>query len=147
VVSDAVFEHCQDMPAVAREFRVSWALAVLPMHPTAHVVLLRRRSFSGRGGLEQGYNHICLTNYEYRAYQETYETSHEDAQSGLRYSQLELFSKHTTREYLEIYESAGLEVADLILEVSREAVEFRQNGRTLRFASRGASQLTADDCS
>ena len=147
VVSDAVFEHCQDMPAVAREIsRIlsPGGIAYASYGPMWYC--FGGDHFSGRGGLEQGYNHICLTNYEYRAYQETYETSHEDAQSGLRYSQLELFSKHTTREYLEIYASAGLEVADLILEVSREAVEFRQKwpGRFVSLLE-AHPQLTADD--
>jgi SAM-dependent methyltransferase len=143
VVSDAVFEHCQDMPAVAREIsRVlrRGGIAYATYGPMWYC--FGGDHFSGRAALEHGYNHICLSERDYDAYKETHETILE----GLRYSELGLFSKHTTREYLEIYKSAGLEVADLILEVSQAAVEFRQRWPE-RFATllEAHPKLTADD--
>jgi SAM-dependent methyltransferase len=147
VVSDAVFEHCQDMPSVAAEIS-----RVLRRGGVAYATYCPMwycyggDHFSGRGGLEHGYNHICLSERDYDAYREAHETAQEDAQSGPRFRELGLYSKLTTREYLEIYKSAGLEVADLILEVSHEAVEFRQRWPD-RFDSllEAHSKLTSDD--
>ncbi len=147
VLSDAVFEHCQDMPAVAREIsRVlrPGGIAYATYGPMWYC--FGGDHFSGRGGLEHGYNHICLSERDYDAYKETHKTIQEDAQDGLRYSELGLFSKHTTRDYLEIYRGAGLEVVDLILEVSHKAVEFRRRWPE-RFALllEAYPELTADD--
>jgi len=62
----------------------------------------------------------------YRAYLEAHRAAVEDFQDGVRYLELDLFSRLTTREYLACYREAGFVVQDLILELSRQALAFKE---------------------
>jgi len=77
-----------------------------------------------RGGLENAYNHLILDENAYKEYINSYRKESEDSQSGVRYTELGLFSYLTTTEYLEIFRNAGFVLDGLILEVSSQALNF-----------------------
>jgi SAM-dependent methyltransferase len=146
-VSDAVFEHCRDLEAVMKE-------AKRVLRPGGFVYAtygpmwfcLGGDHFSGRGGLTHGYNHLELDSDDYRKYFREMQLAEEDAQSGGRYVELDLFSKLKTSEYLDVYRRCGFKVIDLILEVEPMAMQFRREFPE-RFDDivRKYPGLTADD--
>jgi len=126
-VSDAVFEHCQALDAVVREtFRV--------LRPGGYVYAgygplwysYGGDHFAGRGGLTHGFSHLELPPADYREYVRQYRTDDEDTQAGIRFIDLDLFSRLTTRQYLTSFEQAGFDIVDLVLELSIEALRFRR---------------------
>ena len=126
-VSDAVFEHCKDLETVLTETK-------RVLRPGGFVYAtygpmwfcLGGDHFSGRGGLTNGYNHIELDSDDYQKYFREMLVAEEDAQSGGRYVELDLFSKLKTAEYLDIFNRCGFRVIDLILEVEPLALQFRK---------------------
>jgi SAM-dependent methyltransferase len=126
-VSDAVFEHCRDLESVLKETK-------RVLRPGGFVYAtygpmwfcLGGDHFSGRGGLTHGYNHIELDGEAYKQYFQEMLVADEDAQSGGRYVELDLFSKLKTSEYLDIFSRCGFKVVDLILEVEPLALEFKE---------------------
>ncbi len=146
--SDAVFEHCQDLPAVMAEtHRV--------VRPGGYVYASygpmwyapAGDHFAARGGLANVYNHVLLDSDDYQAFYERYKKDPEDFQSGGRYVELDLFSKLTTREYLQIFDDAGFERDKLILEVAPDAAKFREQHSALmsRLLVRNAGKAEPDD--
>ncbi len=123
--SDAVFEHCKDLPAVLKEtFRVLRPGGFLYAAYGPLWFCAGGDHFSLRGGTENGFNHVLLEEDEYTRFFEEYRTQTEEAQSGGRYVELDLFSHLTTGEYLEFFRAAGFKVDAFILEVSAEATRF-----------------------
>jgi SAM-dependent methyltransferase len=126
VASDAVFEHCRDLKAVAKE-----ALRVLRPGGWLYATYgplwycWGGDHYSGRGGLQNGFNHVCLDSARYQDYFQSHLQFGEDAQSGGRYVTLDLFSKLRTEQYLDIYRSVGFQVRVLILELCERSLEFR----------------------
>ena len=127
IVSDAVYEHCRELPRVMREsFRLLQPGGYLYASYGPLYYCAGGDHFSGRGGLEQAYNHLRLEPTAYRQYLEAHRAAVEDFQTGVRYIELDLFSRLTTGEYLEIYREVGFVVKELILEVSQEALAYKQ---------------------
>jgi hypothetical protein len=62
----------------------------------------------------------------YKDYFEAQKQPEEDAQSGGRYVELDLFSKMTTGQYVELYRQAGFRPVEMILEISGAGNEFRK---------------------
>jgi hypothetical protein len=87
--------------------------------------------FSGRGGLENSFNHVLLGQQDYQKYFRKFLNSNEDFQSGGRYVELDLFSKLTTQEYLSIFTTNGFIVNSLILEISPTTLLFKKKFPTL----------------
>jgi SAM-dependent methyltransferase len=126
-VSDAVFEHCRDLETILKETK-------RVLRPGGFVYAtygpmwfcLGGDHFSGRGGLTHGYNHIELEADDYQKYFREMLVAEEDAQSGGRYVELDLFSKLKSSEYLDMFGRCGFRVIDLILEVEPMALQFRK---------------------
>jgi len=126
-VSDAVFEHCKDMAAVLRELhRVLRPGGFIYATYGPMWFCFGGDHFSGRGGLTHGYSHIELSAGAYKDYFEAQKKPEEDAQSGGRYVELDLFSKLTTGQYFQLYEQQGFRPVETILEISANAIEFRK---------------------
>jgi SAM-dependent methyltransferase len=127
IASDAVYEHCRDLPAVMQE---SWRI----LKPGGFIYAsygplyfcAGGDHFSGRGGLETCFNHLRLDPKAYRDYLEAYQEEIEDFQGGKRYIELNLFSYLTTSRYIEIYQEAHFAVKELILEISHEALRYQK---------------------
>ena len=125
-VSDAVFEHCRDLEHVLLEaHRVLRPGGFLYATYGPMWYCFGGDHFSGRGGLTYGYSHIELRDREYQEYFQSKKTANEDAQSGGRYVEVDLFSKLHTREYISLYRKCGFKIIDLILQVSLEALRFK----------------------
>jgi SAM-dependent methyltransferase len=128
IASDAVYEHCRDLPAVMQESRRllkpggSIYASYGPLYFCAG-----GDHFSGRGGLETCFNHLLLEPEAYRQYLEAHRSEVEDFQGGARYIELGLFSYLTTAAYLQIFREAHLPVRELILEISPEALHFKKS--------------------
>jgi SAM-dependent methyltransferase len=126
-VSDAVFEHCRDLNAVLAETR-------RVLKPGGRVYASYGPlwfcgggdHYSGRGGLENLYNHVLLSPADYKEYVEERRQNAEGFQDGYRYIELDLFSKLTTDQYLRSFRNAGLSVDALVLELSSQALQFRK---------------------
>lgn len=125
--SDAVFEHCRDLPAVMREaYRMLRAGGSLYASYGPIWYGPGGDHFSGRGGLETIYNHVLLEGRDYRRYVEKHLQAEEDFQSGGRYIDLDLFSRLTTRQYLAAFRGAGFTIDDLVIELSPDAIAYRR---------------------
>ncbi len=127
IASDAVYEHCRDLPRVMRESRRLLRPGGFLYASYGPLYFCAGGDhFSGRGGLGHSYNHLRLDPAAYQAYLEAHRGVVEDFQNGVRYLDLDLFSRLATREYLACYREAGFVVRDLILELSRQALAFKK---------------------
>jgi SAM-dependent methyltransferase len=126
-VSDAVYEHIVDLYSVLKEmWRILKPGGVVYATYGPLWYCAGGDHFSGRGGLKNVFNHVLFDTDKYKQYFKAQRVEFEDFQSGGRYVELDLFSKLTTREYLQCFAQSGYFVEELILEVSREARLFRQ---------------------
>lgn len=127
IASDAVYEHCRDLPGVMREsFRILKPGGCIYASYGPLYYCAGGDHFSGRGGLENCFNHLRLDPEAYQQYLEAYQEEIEDFQGGARYIELNLFSYLTTRQYIDIYREAHFVVKELILEISQDALQFKK---------------------
>jgi SAM-dependent methyltransferase len=127
IASDAVYEHCRDLPGVMREsFRILKPGGCIYASYGPLYFCAGGDHFSGRGGLENCFNHLRLDPEAYQQYLEAYQEKIEDFQGGARYIELNLFSYLTTRQYIDIYQKAHFVVKELILEISQDALQFKK---------------------
>lgn len=146
--SDAVLEHCTDLPAVLEESRR--VLGDTGRFYAAYGPLWWSAGgdhYSGRGGLSEAYNHLVLDPADYRRYFERHLADDEDFQSGGRYVEIDLFSRLSTFEYFAAFDRAGLQRDETWLFVSRNALEFRRRypARWEALLSRLPPHLVEDD--
>ncbi|MEH2397495.1 class I SAM-dependent methyltransferase [Nostoc sp.] len=124
--SDAVFEHCQDLKSVLKEsFRVlkpggSLYAGYGPLWFSAG-----GDHFSGRGGLQNVFNHLLLDSEQYMKYFLSFLQTNEDFQSGGRYIELDLFSRLSTQEYCNLFQKVGFQIKDLILQLEPKSLAFK----------------------
>ena len=127
-VSDAVFEHCRNLDGVlAESHRVLKPQGRLYAGYGPLWFCAGGDHFSGRGGLLNSYNHLTLSTADYKKYVEEYKRSTEGFQDGYRYVELDLFSKLTTAGYLERFRKAEFDIDALVLELSSQALTYRQS--------------------
>lgn len=127
IVSEAVFEHCQELHRVLPELRRvlrDGGILYAGYGPIWHSA--GGDHFSGRGGLRHAYNHLLLSDEEYQEYFRAHLREGEAVQDGGRYVPLNLFSRLAPRDYLRLYRENGFTVEDLVVEVSAVALEFRR---------------------
>lgn len=148
ITSDAVYEHCRDLPRVMRESqRLLQPGGYLYASYGPLFYCAGGDHFSGRGGLAYSYNQVRLDQAAYRRYLEAHRAEVEDFQDGWRYLELDLFSRLTTGEYLAIYRQAGFVIKELVLELSHQALEYQKRfPRDFReMAAQQAGRLAPDD--
>ena len=127
IASDAVYEHCRDLPGVMQEsFRILKPGGCIYASYGPLYYCAGGDHFSGRGGLKNCFNHLLLDPEAYQRYLEAYQEEIEDFQGGARYIELNLFSYLTTRQYIDIYRKAHFVVKELILEISQDALQFKK---------------------
>ena len=127
IASDAVYEHCRDLPGVMREsFRILKPGGCIYASYGPLYYCAGGDHFSGRGGLMTGFNHLLLDPEAYQRYLAAYQEEIEDFQGGARYIELNLFSYLTTRQYINIYRETRFVVKELILEISQDALQFKK---------------------
>ena len=127
IASDAVYEHCRDLPAVMQEsFRILKPGGCIYASYGPLYFCAGGDHFSGRGGLSTCFNHLGLEPEAYQAYLAANQEEIEDFQGGARYIELKLFSYLTTRQYLKIYQAAHFVVKEIILEISPDALQFKK---------------------
>jgi SAM-dependent methyltransferase len=124
--SDNVYEHCRDLHAVMMETR-----RVLKSNGYVYAAygplwFCASGDHFGRGGLNNAYNHLIMDEIAYKNFIRSYEKDHEEFQSGSRYIEIGLFSYLTTSEYLDTYKKTGFVLDELILDVSSQALDFRE---------------------
>ena len=126
-VSDAVFEHCKDMTTILQQLhRILRPGGFIYATYGPMWFCFGGDHFSGRGGLTHGYSHLELSASDYKDYFEAQKRLAEDAQSGGRYVELDLFSKMTTEQYVHLYKQSGFRLVKAILEISGAGIEFRR---------------------
>jgi len=126
-VSDAVFEHCKNLPAVLKEaWRVLKPGGYLyasygPLWPAPG-----GDHFSARGKLEEVYYHLSSDREGYRQFVAKHTKKEEDCQTGARYIELDLFSKLGSQQYLDYFQQAGFRRDGLVLQISPTALRFKK---------------------
>lgn len=126
IVSDAVYEHCTNLRAVMHEaYRVLRKSGRVYANYGPLWYCAGGDHFSGRDSISSSYNHLLLPRNDYRDYVNKYKENCENYQDGVRYIELELFSKLKTSEYLDIYKECGFSVEDLWIEVSERSSCFK----------------------
>jgi SAM-dependent methyltransferase len=146
ICSDAVFEHCQEFEKVLNTlYRLLQPKGIIYAAYGPLWYCWGGDHFSGRGGTEQGYNHLLL---DPAAYKDYYRTHLRDAafelQNGGRYIELDLFSKLSSQQYIDSYTKVGFNLKSLIVEFSGKAESLRSTpifGQLLE----KFPQLTVDD--
>lgn len=127
IASDAVYEHCRDLPGVMRESsRILKPGGCIYASYGPLYFCAGGDHFSGRGGLSTCFNHLLLDPEAYQRYLEAYQEEIEDFQGGARYIKLDLFSYLTTRQYIDICRKSHFVVKGLILEISADALRFKK---------------------
>lgn len=127
IASDAVYEHCQNLPEVmAESFRILKPGGCIYASYGPLYFCAGGDHFSGRGGLETCFNHVLLDSEAYQRYLEAHQQEIEDFQGGTRYIQLKLFSFLTTSQYVKIYQEADFVIREIILEISPDALQFKK---------------------
>lgn len=126
-VSEAVLEHCRDLPAVLTESRrllrrggaFFAAFGPLWYSPAGD-------HFSLRAGLEHVYAHIELEAEDYRRFYLQHRGASEDFQDGGRFVELDLFSKLTADQYFAAFRAAGFQVSGVVAHLQALAFAFER---------------------
>jgi len=146
ICSDAVFEHF-------REFEISIKVLYNLLQPQGIMYASYGPlwytwggdHFSGRGGTEQGYNHLLLQPDAYQEYYQKYLLDEAfEVQNGGRYIELDLFSHLSSLQYINSYDQVGFKIKSLIVEFSEQAEKLKS---TLIFKqlTEKFNHLTIDD--
>lgn len=124
--SDAVFEHLQNLESVMRETHRIIKPDGLVYATYGPMWYCAAGDHYGRGSLIDVFNHLLLDEGDYEKYVQRYKQPLEDAQAGVRYLELDMFSRLRTEDYMKIYQSCEFQVDSLILEISRQAIRFKE---------------------
>ena len=126
-VSDAVYEHCRDLNSVLKEsFRVLKPGGVLYAAYGPLWFSAGGDHFSVRAGLQNSFNHLILNQKEYMKFVNYCSCKDEEYQGGRRYIEIDLFSKLTTQEYLELLKINGFKIDKMVIETNSRALAFKK---------------------
>jgi ubiquinone/menaquinone biosynthesis C-methylase UbiE len=146
--SENVFEHCRDLDPVLREAaRVLKPGGVLYATYGPLWFSSGGDHFSSRGGVGNSFNHLLLGPGEYTDFINKFTRESEEYQNGRRYLEIDLFSKLTTQEYLELFEKNGFKIKELIIETNSGALAFKNKYPDvfLQLVNKYHDRCTADD--
>lgn len=146
IASDDVFEHCKNLESVLKTLHsllrnqgIMYA-GYGPLYWT-----WGGDHFSGRGGIENGFNHLILDSEAYKTYYHNYLLNdNTEVQNGGRYIKLDLFSKLTSQEYFELYKKTGFNVESSIVYFSKYA-EVLQGTEVVQEVINKNPAITIDD--
>ena len=129
ICSDAVFEHCRELENVLKTlYSLLSPSGIMYASYGPLWYSWGGDHFSGRGGIEQGYNHLLLSSSEYQSYYQTHlKDDAFELQNGGRYVELDLFSKLSSLEYIELYRKTKFHCKSLIAEFSQCGEEALNN--------------------
>jgi SAM-dependent methyltransferase len=122
ICSDAVFEHCRDLENVLKNlYSLLSPEGIMYASYGALWYSWGGDHFSGRGGIQNGYNHLLMSSSEYESYYQTYLMDDIfELQNGGRYVKLDLFSKLSGLEYIQLYKKTKFNCKFLIVEFTKE---------------------------
>lgn len=127
IISDAVFEHCRDLKSVLKNcYNLLQPKGVMYTSYGPFWYCWGGDHFSGRDDIEHGYNHLLLDSIEYAEYFNKYvgDLPYELSEGGGGlFVSLDLFSKLSHKEYIELFASVGFRTKNLIMEFSANAVK------------------------
>ncbi len=128
IISDAVFEHCRDLKSVLKNcYSLLKSKGVMYSGYGQFWYCWGGDHFSGRDCIEHGYNHLLLKPSEYLEYFNKYvrDLAYEvdEGGGGGLFVPLDLFSKLSHKEYIELFPQVGFQVKGLIMEFSANAVK------------------------
>lgn len=101
--------------------------------------------FSGRNDLNSGFNHIILNKSLYEKYYLENLSENEDIQSGGRYIKLDLFSKFSSNEYLNLYLDCDFSIKYLAIEFNPLSVKVLKNKELLSVLLKQHPKLSYED--
>lgn len=119
IFSDAVFEHCVNLnSSLVSLYDLLKPGGIIYASYGPLWYCWGGDHFSGRGGLENGFNHLLLDSIDYKKYYIKYlKESEFELQNGGRYIELDLFSKLSSNEYLKLYNDMGFNIKQLIVDI------------------------------
>ncbi len=127
ICSDAVFEHCKDFESILKTlYSLLRSGGVMYASYGPLWYSWGGDHFSGRGGIEQGYNHLLLDTNAYQAYYQSHVRDDTyELQNGGRYIKLDLFSKLSNLEYFNFYQKTGFCLKSVFFVFSVDAEHLR----------------------
>ncbi|MBD1905410.1 MULTISPECIES: class I SAM-dependent methyltransferase [Cyanophyceae] len=146
ICSDAVFEHCRDLKSVLKNLYILLRPGGIMYASYGPIwYCLGGDHFSGRGGLENGYNHLMMEPTDYQSYYHAHlrDPAYE-LQNGGRYIELDLFSKLSASEYFELYQEIGFQPKSVVVDFGKQAESLR-TAPIFKQVLTKYTQLTSED--
>ena len=150
IISDAVFEHCQDLEKVLRNcYKLLLPKGLMYAGYGQFWYCWGGDHFSGRDHIEHGYNHLLLNPVQYSEYFNNYvgDFNYELTEGGCGglFVLLDLFSKLSHKEYIELFTQTGFRVKEMIVEFSANAVQSLKSQELRQKLLSKFPKFTADD--
>ena len=146
IASDDVFEHCRDLKSVLKTlYSLLRPEGIMYAGYGPLYYTWGGDHFSGRGGIDQGYNHLILDSSDYKTYYHSYlQNDRFEIQNGGRYIKIDLFSRLTTREYFEIYKQTRFCLKSAVIYFSGYA-EYLKSKKMFKIILKKHAQINVDD--
>ncbi len=154
IVSNAVFEHCLDLDNVLLACKsLLKPNGVLYSSYGPLWYCFGGDHFSGKGGIQNGFNHLILDDSQYKEYFNEY-VQNDDFMTASGKNYLEaggltiketLFNKLASDKYFELYKRHNFKIRSLMVEFSKAAQLLLKNEDIKTRLLKKQPNLTADD--